>query len=75
MEFKILYKAKTSRGANYYKLDVEVANGLWESAVYFGNTTPKKITKLSVYGDGFIADIQSHTSRDMKTGRFKAGRR
>lgn len=74
MRFKILYKDKTSRGSNYFKLMVEIANGIWEDAVYFGNTEPKQITSVRLYKDGWIADIQKHVSRDKKTGRFK-GRR
>lgn len=74
MKFKILYKAKTPRNCNYYKLLVEVANGIWEEATYFGNTTPKAITSLSVYRDMWIAKIQQHTPRDRDTGRFKGAR-
>lgn len=74
MPFKILYKAQTSKGSNYFKLLVEVANGIWEDAVYFGNTTPKEITSLRVYKDGWIADIQKHTSRNQKTGKFQGAR-
>ena len=70
----VLYKDKTTRGANYYKLDVEIANGIWEEATYFGNTTPKKVTKLRMYKDSWVAEIQDHTSRDMYTGRFKGKR-
>lgn len=70
MPFVILYKAVTSKGSNYYKLLVEVGNGIWEEATYFGNTTPKKITGLRLYKDGWIADIQKHTSRSRDTGRF-----
>ena len=74
MNFKILYKGQTPRGANYWKLYVEYANGIWEDAVYFGNTRPTAISKLRVYKDGWIAEIQPHVSRDQKTGQFK-GRR
>lgn len=74
MRFKILYKAKTPRNCNYYKLLVEIANGIWEEATYFGNTMPKAISGLSVYKDMWIAKIQKHTSRDRDTGRFKAAR-
>lgn len=70
----VLYKDKTSKGANYFKLLVEYAHGIWEEATYFGNTTPKEISSLRVYKDGWIAEIQKHTSRDMKTGQFKCSR-
>lgn len=49
MNFAILYKDKTSKGANYFKLAVEIANGIWEEATYFGSTTPKEITSLKLY--------------------------
>ncbi len=71
MNFKTLYKDVTSRGSNYYKLLVEIANGIWVDAVYFGNTAPKAITKLSAGKDGWIVEIQKHQSRDRDTGRFK----
>lgn len=74
MDFKVLYRGRTERGSSYYKVMVEIANGIWEDAVYFGNTTPKKITSLRPYKDGWIAKIQKHTSRDLRTGQFK-GRR
>lgn len=74
MRFRVLYKSQTSKGSNYYKLYVEYANGVWEDAVYFGNTEPKQITKLRVYKDGWVAEIQPHTSRDKKTGQFKGKR-
>ena len=75
MRFIILYKSKTSKGANYFKLLVEISNGIWEEATYFGNTTPKRITSLRLQGDNFIAEIQRHTSRDKNTGRFKQSRK
>lgn len=74
MRFMILYKGKTSRGANYFKLLVEYATGVWEEATYFGNTTPKQITSLKLYKDNWIAEIQKHTSRDKDSGRFKCKR-
>lgn len=74
MKFIILYKDTTSKGSNYYKLLVEVANGIWEEAIYFGNTTPKVISKMSVYKDSWIAQIQPHVSRDKDTGRYKGKR-
>lgn len=75
IRFKILYKAQTSKGSNYFKLYVEYAHGIWEDAVYFGSTVPKEITGLKPYGDGWIAEIQSHVSRDQKTGQFKGKRK
>ena len=75
MNFVVLYKTQTSKGANYFKLLVEIANGIWEDAVYFGSTTPKQITSLRVYKDSWIAEIQKHTSRDQKTGQFKNKRK
>ena len=75
MQFKVLYRRQTSKGANYYKLMVEIANGIWEDATYFGNTFPKEISSLRVYKDGWIAEIQKHTSRDQKTGQFKGKRK
>lgn len=74
MKFMILYKDTTSKGSNYFKLLVEYANGIWDEAVYFGNTTPKEITSLRAYKDGWIAEIQKHTSRDKNSGRFKCKR-
>ena len=74
MRFIILYRDKTSRGANYFKLLVEYATGLWEEATYFGNTTPKQITSMKLYKDSWIAEIQKHTSRDKDSGRFKCKR-
>ena len=75
MNFAILYKDKTSKGANYFKLLVEIANGIWEEATYFGSTTPKEITSLVLRNDRWVAQIQSHTSRDQVTGKFKGKRR
>lgn len=74
MAFKVLYKAQTSKGANYYKMMVEVGKDIWEDAVYFGNTAPTAVTALRVYKDGWIAEIQKHTSRNQKTGRFQGAR-
>lgn len=70
----ILYKSVTTKGSNYFKLLVEYANGIWEEATYFGNTTPKQVTSLKVYKDSWIAEIQKHTSRDRDSGRFKGKR-
>lgn len=75
MNFAILYKSKTSKGANYFKLLVEIANGIWEEATYFGSTTPRKITALVLKNDRWVAQIQKHTSRDQVTGQFKGKRR
>lgn len=75
MNFAILYKNKTSKGANYFKLLVEIANGIWEEATYFGSTTPKEITSLVLRNDRWVAQIQKHTSRDQVTGQFKGKRR
>ena len=75
MRFEVLYKGTTSKGANYYKLAVEISDGYWDSAVYFGNTMPKKVTSLKPYGDNWLAEIQKHTSRDKDTGRFKCKRK
>lgn len=75
MNFMVLYKSQTSKGANYFKLLVEIATGIWEEATYFGSTTPKKITSLKLYKDSWIAEIQNHVSRDQNTGRFKGKRR
>ena len=74
MNFMILYKSVTTKGSNYFKLLVEYANGIWEEATYFGNTTPKQVTSLKVYKDSWIAEIQKHTSRDRDSGRFKGKR-
>lgn len=74
MRFIILYRDKTSRGANYFKLLVEYATGLWEEATYFGNTTPKQVTSMRLYKDSWIVEIQKHTSRDKNSGRFKCKR-
>ena len=74
MRFIILYRDKTSRGANYFKLLVEYATGLWEEATYFGNTTPKQVTSMRLYKDSWIVEIQKHTSRDKGSGRFKCKR-
>lgn len=75
MNFQILYKNKTSRGANYFKLLVEIANGIWEEATYFGSTTPKEIISLTLKNDRWVAQIQNHVSRDQATGKFKGKRR
>lgn len=74
MNFITLYKSVTTKGSNYFKLLVECASGIWEEATYFGNTTPKQITSLKVYKDGWVAEIQKHTSRDRDSGRFKGKR-
>lgn len=74
MNFLILYKGLTTKGCNYFKLLVEYANGIWEEATYFGNTTPKQVTSLKVYKDSWVAEIQKHTSRDRDSGRFKGKR-
>ena len=57
------------------KKPVEIANGIWEEATYFGSTTPKEITSLKLYKDKWVAQIQKHTSRDQVTGQFKGKRR
>lgn len=75
LNFKILYKDVTTKGANYFKLLVEYAHGIWEEAVYFGNTVPKEVTSLRAYKDGWIAEIQRHTSRDRGSGRYKGRRK
>lgn len=75
MTFKVLYKSKTAKGSNYFKLLVEVANGIWQDAVYFGSTVPKKISSLTPYGDAWRAEIQPHTSRNQVTGRFQGSRK
>lgn len=75
MKFMILYKDVTSKGANYFKILVEIANGIWVEAVYFGNTTPKAISKISLRGDSWVAEIQNHQSRDKYTGKFKKFKR
>ena len=74
MNFMVLYKNRTSKNSNYFKLLVEIAGGIWEEATYFGNTTPKQITSLKLYRDSWIAEIQKHTSRDRDNGRFKGKR-
>lgn len=74
MSFKVLYKGKTSKGSNYFKMLVEWAEGIWEEAVYFGSTTPKAVMSIKPYGDGWIAQIQDHVSRDQRTGQFKGKR-
>jgi hypothetical protein len=75
INFIVLYKAQTPKGANYYRLLVEYAEDLWDFATYFGNTTPTAVTSLKPYNDGWIAEIQPHTSRDRDTGRFKGKRK
>lgn len=75
MRFKVLYKDKTPKGSNFFKLLVEFAKDIWEEAVYFGNTVPTAVTGLTPYKSGWIASIQKHTSRDRDTGRFKGARR
>ena len=75
MKYIILYKNKTSKGANYFKLMVEIANGIWEDAVYFGSTVPRMITSLKPYKNGWTAQIQQHISRDQMTGRYKCKRK
>lgn len=72
MNFINLYKDVTVKGSNYFKLLVEIANGVWVEATYFGNTTPKKIAKVSLKNDNWIVEIQKHQSRDRDTGRFKS---
>ena len=56
MKFLVLYKDVTSRGSNYYKLSVEIANGIWVDAVYFGNTTPKAITRVIAGNNGWMVE-------------------
>ena len=75
LNFEILYKSITAKKANYYKLLVEVADGIWEEAFYFGNTTPKQVTKLSYKNDMWKVEIQKHTSRDRDTGKFTSFKR
>lgn len=76
MKFMVVTKERTTRGANYYKMLVEIANGIWEEAYYFGNTTPTEITSLHLSNnDTWVAEIQKHTSRDRDTGRFKGKRK
>ena len=58
---------------------VDTTTGTVSKCVYFGNTRPKRVTKIDVSVKGentyAIATIQPHTSRDKKTGRFIAARR
>lgn len=75
LRFTVLYKNQTVKGSNYFKLLVEIANGIWEEATYFGSTTPKEITSLKLRDDRWIAQIQKHTSRDQVTGQFKGRRK
>lgn len=75
LKFTVLYKGRTKTGSNYFKLLVEIANGIWEEATYFGSTSPKEVTSLSLHGDRWIAQIQKHTSRDQITGQFKGRRK
>ena len=75
MKFIVLYKNKTSKGSNYFKIMVEIADNIWEYAVYYGSTVPKEITSLRLYKDSWIAEIQKHTSRDQKTGKYKCARK
>ena len=75
MNFIILHKGQTSKGSNYYKLLVEISDGIWDGAIYYGSTRPKQVTSLRVYKDSWVAEIQPHTSRDQKTGRFKSKRK
>lgn len=75
MRFLLAYKDKTQKGSNYFKLFVEITNGIWVEAVYFGNTVPKAITRLTLRGDSWIAEIQKHQSRDRNSGQFKKFKR
>ena len=73
-------RGTTSRGSNYFDIEVvDTKTGAVSKCVYFGNTRPKRVTKIDVSVKGentyAIATIQPHTSRDKKTGRFIAARR
>ena len=83
MKTKDLYKlvkatkGQTDKGSNYFDLEVlNLINGEIINCTYFGNTTPKRVTKIEeqISKDGekryLIASIQPHTCRDKKTGRF-----
>lgn len=75
MRFEIIEKNQTSRGANYFKLKVEI-NNEWVECCYFGNTTPKQITSMTQDKNGYWkVEIQKHTCRDKYTGKFKSIRR
>ena len=79
-EIVSMTKGETSKGANYF--DLEVSNTLTGDiikCVYFGNTTPRRVvdiigrkTENAIYQ---MAIIQPHTSRDKKTGRFTSYKR
>ena len=72
-------KKQTERGANYFDMQVvDTADGQVINCTYFGNTTPKRVTKITERvtpeATYYIAEIQPHTSRDKKTGRFICAR-
>lgn len=75
MNFFVSGKGLTTRGSNYFSVDVEIANGIWIKSTYFGNTTPKAISSVKPSGDRWIAEIQKHISRDQHTGQFKGKRK
>ena len=74
--FIILYKGQTETKCNYFKLLVQLDEGLWKEAYYFGNTVPKNVTATFISNNGRLkVDIQVHTSRDKNTGKFKGARK
>lgn len=73
-------RGTTSRGSSYYDIEVvDTTDGTVSKCVYFGNTKPKRVTKIEHIQKGeneyFLASIQPHTSRSKKTGRFISARR
>ena len=68
---------KTARGANYWNLIVFCEDVGMLECTYFGNTKPTKVEGVKVssrnHTNYFMAIIQPHTSRDMKSGKFKEG--
>lgn len=75
MNFITLYKNTAKNGSTYFKLYVEIASGIWVNAYYYGNTVPKKISKIYPWKDGWKVEIQQHTSRDRLTGKFNGKRK
>lgn len=76
--FKItkLTKELTERGSNCFNIEaVNTQTGEIVNCTYFGNTTPKRIISIRESGNYKIAEIQPHTSRDRKTGKFKCSRK
>lgn len=75
MNFYVSGNGYTTKGSHYFDVDVEISDGIWVKATYFGSTVPKSISSLRLSGERWVAEIQKHISRSQSTGRFVGKRK